>query len=141
MHNLDLHINPSVKVDCLTAHHKDLVPKKLHRYWVLKVESYKDSVTWLNEPKGVDDNYHEGRRFNDNDRVVDVILGCMRQQIQKQLYGQIFNIIGEIDESILAKSFEHYINNIDEEKLNEWINAALHYSAGCDHWYTFEKEW
>ncbi len=138
MHNLDLHINPTVKVNCLTAHYNDLVPNKLHDYWVLKVKSYKDSDTWLNEPKGVDDMYHEGRRYHDNKRVVDVILGCMRQQIQQQLFG---NIHSEIDESILAKSFEHYINNIDERKLNEWINAALHYSAGCDHWYTFEKDW
>lgn len=115
MHNLDLHINPTVKVNCLTAHYNDLVPKKLHSYWVLKVESYKDSDTWLKEPKGVDDMYYEGRRFNDNNRVVDVILGCMRQQIQKQLFGKIHE---EVDESILAKSFEHYINNIDERKLN-----------------------
>jgi hypothetical protein len=127
-----------VKVDCLTAHYNNLVPKKLHKYWVNKVESYKDSDTWLNEPKGVDDMYYEGRRYNDNDRVVDVILGCMRQQIQQHLFGSIHS---EIDESLSAKSFEFYITTIDEKKLNEWINAALHYSAGCDHWYTFEKEW
>ena len=93
-----------VKVDCLTAHYYDLVPKKLHKYWVNKTESYKDSDTWLNEPKGVDDMYHEGRRYHDNKRVVDVILGCMRQQIQQQLFG---NIHSEIDESILAKSFKY----------------------------------
>lgn len=138
MHNLDLQNNVPVKVDCLTAHYNDLVPKGQRALWVLQVESYKDSDQWLNEPKGVDDMYYEGRRYNDNDRVVDVILGCMRQQIQKYLFGSIH---GEIDESISTKSFETYINSIDENKLNEWINAALHYSAGCDHWYTFEKDW
>ena len=109
-----------VKVDCLTAHYNDLVPKKLHKYWVNKVKSYKDSDKWLNEPKGVDDMYHEGRRYNDNDRVVDVILGCMRQQIQRHLFGN-GSIHGEIDESLLAKSFEFYITTIDEKKLKSSI--------------------
>ena len=111
-----------VNVDCLTSYYKNLVDKGQRALWVLQVESYKESDQWLNEPKGVDDMYHEGRRFNDNDRVVDVILGCMRQQIQKQLFGSIH---GETDESILAKSFEHYITNIDESKLNEWINRSV----------------
>ena len=127
-----------VNVDCLTAHYNDLVNKGQKALWVLQVESYKESDQWLNEPKGVDDMYYEGRRYHDNERVVDVILGCMRLQIQKHLFGKIH---GEIDEPILAKAFETYINSIDENKFNEWINAALHYSAGCDHWYTFEKEW
>lgn len=125
-----------VKVDCLTAHYNDLVPKTLHKDWVSKVESYKESDTWLNEPKGVDDQYHEGRRFHDNDRVVDVILGCMRLQINKHLGENRYE-----ENDLSESSFETYINSIDESKLIEWINAALHYSAGCDHWYTFEKEW
>jgi hypothetical protein len=127
-----------VNVDCLTAHYNNLVDKGKKALWVLQVESYKESRQWFTEPKGVDDNYHEGRRFNDNDRIVDVILGCMRLQINKYLDGDRWSH----EENELSESaFETYVNTVDEDKLNQWINAALHYSAGCDHWYTFEKEW
>ena len=135
---LNLLQDVEVHVDCLTAHYNNRVHDWRKALWALQVESYKESEQWLNEPKGVDDNYHEGRRFNDNDRIVDVILGCMRLQINKYL-GEDRYEENELSES----TFETYVNliNEDNELLNKWINAALHYSAGCDHWYTFEKEW
>ena len=130
---LNLLQDVEVHVDCLTAHYNNRVHDWRKALWALQVESYKESEQWLNEPKGVDDNYHEGRRFNDNERIVDVILGCMRLQINKYL--------GEHNLGDSESSFKTYINSIDESKFNEWINAALHYSAGSDHYYTFEKEW
>ena len=135
---LNLLQNVKVQTDCLTGYYHDLVTIEQLDNWALQVAKYKQSEEWLSDPKGVDDNYHEGRRFNDNDRIVDVILGCMRLQINKYL-GEDRYEENELSES----TFETYVNliNEDNELLNKWINAALHYSAGCDHWYTFEKEW
>ena len=130
---LNLLQNVKVQTDCLTGYCHDLVTIEQLDNWALQVAKYKQSEEWLSDPKGVDDNYHEGRRFNDNERIVDVILGCMRLQINKYL--------GEHNLGDSESSFKIYINSIGESKFNEWINAALHYSAGCDHWYTFEKEW
>jgi len=132
---LNLLSEVEVKVDCLTAHYNNRIDETRKALWALQVESYKESRQWFTEPKGVDDNYYEGRRFNDNDRIVDVILGCMRLQINKYL--------GEHQLELSESAFETYVNTINEDNdhLNRWINAALHYSAGCDHWYKFEKEW
>ena len=124
-----------VNVDCLTSYYKNLVDKGQRALWVLQVETYKESEEWSNTEKNEWD-YHEGRRFNDNDRIVDVILGCMRLQINKYLGENQFE-----EHELTESAFETYITSIDENKLDEWINAALLYSAGCDHWYTFEKEW
>ena len=130
----DLLKDTKIVVDCLTAHYTNCITDTLKSNWVLRVESYKQSDEWIKSPKS-DWDHHEGRRFNDNERVVDVILGCMRLQINKLLGNEHDGT--ELSES----SFDTYIKTIDENKLNEWIDAALHYSAGCDHWYTFEKDW
>ena len=66
-----------VNVDCLTSYYKNLVDKGQRALWVLQVETYKESEEWSNTEKNEWD-YHEGRRFNDNDRIVDVILGCIQ---------------------------------------------------------------
>ena len=126
-----------VNVDCLTFYPKDLVDKGQRALWVLQVETYKESDEWKNTEKNEWD-YYEARRFNDNDRVVDVIFGCIKKSINKYITGSEMN---QDDQQLVNDTFEFYINNLDENKLDEWINAALLYSAGCDHWYTFEKDW
>jgi hypothetical protein len=37
--------------------------------------------------------------------------------------------------------FQSYVNSVNAEDLTQWVDSCLEYSGGCDHWYTYEKDW
>ena len=124
------------KVNSFTSYPTHRVTNEKYQYIVSFVEKYKLTEEWAKTPKP-ENYYHEGRRYHDNERVTSVILGSIRLCIQSW-----FKELALVPEKIdYEEAFEYYVKEINDEKLTEWVNTALLYSAGCDHWYTFEKEY
>ena len=130
-----------IKVNCMCAYPKHLIQESDYKGMELAVKSYKKTKEWEKTEKNEWD-YYEGRRFNDNDRIVHVILCNMKLAINTHLFDNPHgDTINKTNEQLMEDAFLLYATSIESTIINQWINAALIYSAGCDHWYTFEKEW
>jgi hypothetical protein len=92
------------------------------------VDTAKNSKIWKDHPDQTD-SFLKGRRYNDSDRVARCILANIATSHKH---------INEDDRHITVYT---YIEKLNDEDLTMWVDSALHYSGGCDHWYTFEKDW
>ena len=134
---------PTIKVDCMCYHDKKLVPQQFRDSLTELVNKAKGSPLWLSRPE-LDGDFLKGYRYNDTDRCVDVILGNMRlastrivnEYNDKPTYGFWKELEPEID-----IHFSSYLTKYTPEELTQWVDACLEYSGGCDHWYTYEKQW
>ena len=95
-------------------------------------------------PKG--DNYHAGRRFNNNDDVVIRICSALSEAARKEYLDNKtslsrHNYISESDELLLQGIINSFIDSLSGREMDMIILDGLRDCASADHWYTFEKEW
>ena len=136
---------PSIRVDCMCYHDKSLVSESFRLMLHSIIEQAKESPLWLSRPEVCHKtDFKKGYRYKDTDRCVDVILGNMRlasQRIVNEYNDKpTSGFYTELDADINIH-FAHYLNRYTSEELTQWVDSCLEYSGGCDHWYTYEKQW
>jgi len=135
-----------VDVHCVTSYPKHIVNADQYLDIIDAISEYKKSNEWISAEKP-DYMYYEGRRFNDNERICDAILGNIRLGINKSIFdgNKHADISDPLKQQIMEDSFLVYLQYLicanDLQKLNEWIKSSLLYSAGSDYWYKYEKDW
>ena len=133
-----------VNVTGITAYPKHLIDLSGRVSIQTAIKNYKNSKEW-NLVEKPDYMYLEGWRFEDNERVCDAILGNIRLAINSHLFegNKHADIKDPHKKQLMEDSFLVYLQSLtnDSQKLNEWIKSSLLYSAGCDYWYTYEKDW
>jgi len=137
---------PKIDVNCLTSHDKSLVSGAFRLKLTNLLDKAKASDHWKNYPEVCHEtSFMKGRRYNDTDRCVNVILGSFRQACEMVVNDNNNNefSFGHYEEFAAEYDFYFvsYLEQVNAEDLTQWVDSCLKYSGGCDHWYTYEKEW
>ena len=113
-----------VNVNCLTSHDKSLVSGDFRNKLTFLLDKAKETDYWKTLPEVCHEtSFKKGRRYKDTERCVSVILGCVWRACEDE------------------NQFINYLDEINSEELTQLVDDCLRYSGGCDHWYTYEKEW
>jgi hypothetical protein len=128
-----------IHVNCLTGYSPNCFPEYFEEKLVKRIVEVKKTENLTDQFQG---DWIPGRRYEDNDRVASVIMGCISQSVAKHIIpGKMrFDENGKVN-PLLEMRCLAYTTNMDTETLDKWIIEALDYSGGCDHWYTYEKDW
>jgi hypothetical protein len=134
-----------ITVNCMTPHTSEVVPAKFRALLAKLINEMKVSSKLAFMPEiDHDGGFMKGRRYNDTNRCVDVILGNMyrncRANINEYLGRNPNGFYSELNNSVDGY-FSKYIQRVRYTDMLIWTDACLRYSARCDHWYTYEKDW
>jgi hypothetical protein len=128
-----------VSVSGYGGYNSEFFPEGFKQKLVEAVIATKQSDTFKQYDFGSD--WMSGRRVEDNERVASVILGEMYNSAIESFTGSRFadrtpevNLLAQMNCLALCE-------NMSDSDIQEWVMAALSYSGGCDHWYTYEKQW
>ena len=93
-----------------------------------------DSTNWLvDESK----NYYKGYRYQDNKRILEVILG----NIRTSFINYVNDTNNDMNEYELMNMISNWADDLTDDALSEIVNNGITYSAETDYWYKFEKTW
>ena len=127
-----------IKVNSLAGYDSNAFPENFEENLIKTITETKESEGWSEYLKSINSDWMPGRRYEDNERVAHVIMGAMYNAVINSLKIDRFD---KSNQPLIEMRCLAYTTNIDNETLNEWIYKALDYSGGCDHWYTYEKDW
>jgi hypothetical protein len=89
------------------------------------------------------DDYYEGRRFQNNEdvaaRLLSAVSGAVNQALREAGI-EPYNEDNTATKDAIALG-DHFMSTLSGTDLNGLISDAMRECASADHWYTFEKEY
>jgi len=126
-----------IHVNCLTGYSPNCFPEKFKENLVKRIIEIKETETLV-----FGNEWIPGRRYNDNDRVASVIMGCISQSVAEHIIPRQSRFDKDGNPNpLLEMRCLAYTTNMDAEIFDKWIYEALDYSGDTDYYYKYEKDW